>query len=384
MKKKILSLALVGALVMGGCSDKKSSDTSDKITIFSYMGGTYEKGLIYNFNDLNNPTSFLDYETLDKTVLCAMPNCTHTVAGCLANQVGVNPVIYNGYIYWFTSDIGFDATPDGHFFYMKTVFYKASLETSEIEKVCEFTDCTVDDWNSNLVLIGDTLWFIGNDETPPPENIHDDSWKTTSETPGAHFMCSINLNTGKYTNYGKVSRDYLESSQWTSCNFALLKGVYNGKLQIEIQYGSDKLMEYDYGQDDPSEYFIHKNVEFDLETKTATTTDRYFPAIARENLYIGVDLEPNSVADLYITYNDKDFIIENTDYDFFLAGEKLFIPSDNVYYDLSDFSRHKMPQEVIDHDLLRASFYKGDYIFLNSKAQAIKLTEEDLLTLDAE
>lgn len=381
MKKRILSIMLA-LTMLAGCGKKKSANDSDNVTVFSFMGGTYETGLIYNFNELNNPTSFLDYETLDKTVLCAMPNCTHTVAGCLAKQVGVNPIIHNGYIYWFNSSEGFDETPDGHLFYMKTVFYKANLETSEIEKVCEFTDCTVDEWNSDFVLIGDTLWFIGNDETPPPENIHDDSWKTTSETPGAHFMCSINLNTGKYSNYGEVSRDYLESSQWTSCNFANLKGVYNGKLQIEIQYGSDKLMEYDYGHDDPSEYFIHKNVEFDLETKTASTTDRYFPILVRENVYVGADIEPNGVADLYVTYNDKEFVIEDTDFNVFLAGEKLFILSSDVFYDLSDFSQHKLPQAVIDHGLTRASFYKGDYIFINPKAQAIKLTEEELLAAE--
>lgn len=377
--KKLLSIVLILTL-LAGCGEKNTSSDRDKITVFSFMGGTYESGLIYNFNEINNPTSFLDYETLDKTALCAMPNCTHTISSCLGKQVGVNPVIYNDYIYWFTSSVGFEETPEGHQFYMKSILYKAKLETSEIEKVCEFTDCTVDEWNSDFVLIGETLWFIGNDETPPPENIYDESWKTSSETPGAHFMCSIDLNTGEYNNYGEVSRDYLESSQWTSCNFANLRGVYNGKLQIEIQYGSDKLMEYEYGKDDPSEYFIHKNVEFDLETKSASVTERYFPILVRDNLYVGADLKPNGVSDLFITYNDKEFVIEDTDFNVFLAGEKLFIGSSNVFYDLSDFSQHKLPHAVIDHEFSRAAYYEGSYIFINSKAQAIKLTEDELLS----
>lgn len=383
MKKRIPSLLVTAAILAGCSSDKKAENAADKVTVFSSMGGTYEKGLIYCFDSLEQPTRFLDYASLETTPLCAMPNCTHITSTCLAKQVGVNPIMYGEHIYYFQSNHGYEETADGHQFFMKTTLWKANLETSETEVVAEFNDCVPDEWNSDHVLIGNTLWFIGNDMNYSSEDVMDDSWKPSSDTPGAHFMCSIDLETGEYNNYGSVSDAYLESPYWSSGNSAKLKGVYKGKLQIEIQYNLGAQQNgYDYFNDDPDEYFEFRNVEFDMVTKTAAETDRFFPVNVGENYYIGADLKPNGVSDLYVLYDGNEFVIEDEDFNVFVLNGKLFTLTSENWYDLTDFSEHPIPEVLKENGFIRAAYHDGSYIFLNNKHEPVSLTEDELLALE--
>ena len=250
--KKVLAAAAVLLVVAGGTaggmallnsSDKveptasvSSGENLDNALVFSFLGGNYEKGLLFNTGGGNTIEYFLDYETLEKSPMCAMPNCTHTTSTCLAKDMGVNPVIYGDCIYYFKCSHNFKEVPEGHQFYMSSKLYRAKLDSSETELVCEFTDCVPDDWNSAFILIGNTLWFIGDDKNPrDTEYSKELHYMPSSDTPGAHFMCSIDLNTGKYTNHGQICEEYRESDYWEQGNLAALKGIYNGKLQISLE-----------------------------------------------------------------------------------------------------------------------------------------------------
>ena len=402
--KKVLAAAAVLLVVAGGAAgglallsqrehieptaSVSSGENLDNALVFSFLGGNYEKGLLFNTGGVNTIEYFLDYETLEKSPMCAMPNCTHTTSTCLAKDMSVNPVIYNDYVYYFKCSHNFKEVPEGHQFYMSSKLYRAKLDSSETELVCEFTDCVPDDWNSAFILIGNTLWFIGDDKNPrDTEYSKELHYMPSSDTPGAHFMCSIDLDTGKYTNHGQICEEYRESDYWEQGNLATLKGIYNGKLQISLEYGltdhSNDGQDMEAAMDkarnsDPDETRVFSNYEYDIKTGECVKTDRHYCAAAYGDTFIGCDFQAGFTYDLYIEHGGETHIFENADIDVYLLGDKLFMKN-GTWIDLNDWSEHKLPEEVKSFSSCGES--NGSYIFLNNQRQAFKYTEEELRAL---
>ena len=379
-------ITLFNTIKNGGQSVSISeNESNEEAIIFSFSGGNYEKGLLYNTGGVNTIEYYLDYESLEKTAMCAVPNCTHMISSCLAKQMGVNPVIYNDYVYYFSCSDGFNEIPDGHQFFMSSKLYKAKLDSSETELVCEFTDCEPDDWNSAFILIGNTLWFIGDDKNQEIDDYGKElHYIPSSDTPGAHFMCSIDLDTGKYTNHGQICEEYRESEYWGQCNGAHIKGIYNGKIQISLQYGIADLSiaienreEWEKKREtqDPDETTAFSNYEYDTETGDCTKTDRRFCAAAYGDTFVGCDFQPGFTYDLYIDHGGETYVIENADIDVNILGDKLFMMN-GTWIDLNDWSEHELPEEA--RHFLRCGEYNGSYIFLSPKYKAFKYTEEEL------
>lgn len=401
--KKVLAIAATLVLLVGGAAGgaallntvNNQSPTANigdenKVTVFANgRGSDYEKGMFYHLSGMGDSTVeyFLDYETMEKTPICAMPNCTHTISSCLATQMGVNPVIYNNYIYYFKSSYNYKDVPEGHQFYMNSKLYKASLDTSETQVVVEFTDCIPDDWNCDFVLIGSTLWFVGDDKNPKSteysEQMH---YLPSSDTAGAHFMCSIDLDTGKYTNHGEICEECRTSEYWEQCNGAHIKGVYNGKIQISLQYGIvDLSMEIGNREEweeksrtqDPDERVSFSTYEYDTKTGQCVKTDRKFAIAATEDTFVGCDFNAGE-NDLYVTHNGEERVFEDSA-NVFILGDKLFMCSgkENKWIDMNDWSEHKLPDDLGEF-VLQVGHYKDSYIFLNSQFEAFKYTEEEL------
>ncbi len=380
-------IALLNNTKNGGQSASVSEKTSNEdAIIFSFLGGNYEKGLLYNTGGVNTIEYYLDYETLEKTPLCAVPNCTHTISSCLAKQMGVNPVIYNGYVYYFSCTHNFKEVTEGHQFYMSSKLYKAKLDSSETELVCEFTDCEPDDWNSAFILIGNTLWFIGDDKNQVIDDYGKEMhYMPSSDTPGAHFMCSIDLDTGKYTNHGQICEEYRESEYWGQCNGAQIKGIYNGKIQISLQYAVADLSisienreEWEKKKEtqDPDETTAFSCYEYDTETGECTKTDRRFCAAAYGDTFVGCDFQPGFTYDLYIEHGGNTHVIENADIDVYILGDKLFMMN-GTWVDLNYWSEHELPEEA--KNFFRCGKYGDSYVFIDTKYNTHKYTEEELL-----
>ena len=405
--KKVLTIAATLVVLIGGVAGgaallntvNRHSPTSiiadeDKVTVFSNgRGSDYEKGMLFHKSGLYGSTveNFLDYETMKETPICAMPNCSHTNSSCLATQMGVNPVIYNDYIYYFKSSYNYKDVPEGHQFYMNSKLYKASLDTSETQEVAEFTDCIPDDWNSDFVLIGSTLWFVGDDKNPKSteysEQMH---YLPSSDTAGAHFMCSIDLDTGKYTNHGEICEECRTSEYWEQCNGAHIKGVYNGKIQISLQYGIvDLSMEIGNREEweerqrtqDPDERISFSTFEYDTKTGECVKTDRKFAIAATEDTFVGCDYNAGNNNVLYVTHNGEERIYDDSA-NVFILGDKLFMCSgeENKWIDMNDWSEHKLPDDLGEF-VLQGGHYKDSYIFLNSQFETFKFTEEELRAL---
>lgn len=91
--------------------------------------------------------------SMNMVPLCDVPNCTHMNSDCLAKNIGNMSVFYNNCIYYFESNGGdVKETPEGKEFYIDSKLKKATLNSSEIELVCEFHNCVPPDGYNGFFL----------------------------------------------------------------------------------------------------------------------------------------------------------------------------------------------------------------------------------------
>ena len=373
MKKRILSIALAMTM-LAGCSDgkKEKAPEETKPIFFSSNRCSYGNGVVFGYEN----ATYLDFDTMEKAPLCAMPNCVHDNGSCLARIIGAQPVFYNDYVYYFTSNNGaVRETPDGREFYIESKLWRASLESSETELVCEFTDCAPEQGLPDTVLYGNELYFIGDDLDPTngPDGIIA-SW---SNAGGYHYLCSINLDTGEYTNYGSITDEDKQYEFSANSSGANITGVYNDTMYIG--YGFIKEEPDDLTTADIENYTF-LSFEFDFETKSWKKSELPFSRYMNNDTYTYYDY----AADELHVIHEKGELVIPSDGEITQMSEfngKLFIYYYSVgseWYDLSDGSKHSMGK-YDGYDVL--GYYDGCYI-LAKGGRTAKITEEELLALE--
>ena len=133
--KKVLIFISAALMLFTGCGKKENSvknqNKSDHLFIRNVYN-IYEDGIILK----SDPKMYIDFETMEKTVFCTKPNCTHKSGDCVEKIVGETPIVYGDYIYFFYSNKGdVRETPDGREFFMESKLKRLSMETSEVEDV---------------------------------------------------------------------------------------------------------------------------------------------------------------------------------------------------------------------------------------------------------
>lgn len=378
MKKIIICILGMLSLFLCSCKDKNKvniNETNSKNYLYvGYGKDIYDNGLIYG----EKPAIYVDYETMESTVLCSRPNCTHTTSECVGNNVGDCPMLYNGYLYYFSWSDKVKELGNGKREYLiNSKLNRASLDNSEIETVAEFTDCAPREYDGYL-LIDDVIYFTG-DNMNPSEDGHGNI--TTSNQGGIHYFCSIDLKTGKYTNYGSIydgDKQYDEASHSSS---AQIRGYYNSKIIINYEYypipvDPSKLHEMD--EFEFRSNFVHITFEFNPVTKEMKESDLPTASYVDENIYVYADIKTNKS---YVITPDKTYEFDcDTYYSASVINNKLFNQNEQEWYDLNDMLRHGMG-EYGGYKVV--SYYKDSYILFNGK-KAVKLTEEELLALDEE
>ncbi len=383
MLRKILSLCLLCVCVscITSCSNKNNAGESSGIKnnvgdpsglrFINVTSIEYNNGCAYG----DSPTKYLDFETLESSPLCAFPNCTHNNPDCLANIVGNTPIFYNDYVYFFDSNYGdIRETPDGSEFYIDSKLKKASLDSSEIEVVCEFSDCSPEQGFPGIVLKGNEMYFTADNLNPSKDEYGAIEY---SNSGGYHFLCCINLDTGKYENLGSIydgDKEY-DGAAYSSC--ANITGIYNDKMYIRYSFIKDIAAIQNGGN--PDELYEHLNFEFDFETREWKEAELPFSWSMNSETY--TYYEPDSKL-MHVIYNDKEttFSCDRADTECKEYNGKLFVLNEGRFYDLNDMSEHSLG-EYNDYEIV--GYYNDSYILMNSR-KAIKLTEEELLALDKE
>lgn len=373
--KKALILSTVMLFMCSsicGCENNSSDkqNTDKNVHYISYLTNYYDNGVIFGGRDT---AMYLDFKTMEKTFLCSKPNCSHSGSDCLAKLMGGGIAIHNGYAYFFESSYGVNETPDGRKFYIDSSLKKASLSTSEVETVCTFTDCYPENYDGMILYDGD-LYFIGDNLNPRYDEFGNVSG--SSNAGGIHYLCSINLDSGKYTNYGSI---YDGDKQYESASFssgANICGYQGNTFYIEYNFIGE---EPDLSSDLSSAFGSFTSIIFsyDLITKEMTQTDKLYPACANDTAYVygipgtnetvvEIDGEEKHITDYRATVNGRVF------------NNKLFF--EDRWYDLADMSLHSLGKY---EKWFVAAYYDDCYIMMNG-GMSVKLTEKELFALDNE
>lgn len=370
MKKKLALLATALLLSSMTACGQQTIEGDLSPQYIAVNRDFYENGVIYPRKW--RTAYFLDFDTMERSPLCAVPNCTHQTASCLTTSLGNTPVLYNQNVFFFTTKADVRETPDGSEFYMDTKLCKASLDSSAIKTVCTFHDAMPRD-GEGYVLYGSELYFIAFDPDAKDDGFGGFPWSTSG---GYDYLCSIDLDSGEYTNHGLIC--YVEDEYPSADNTATAKilGCDNEKLYIGYSFAKE------YPQDYRGEYdldWVQYNFTFDFSEKEIKESSLPYAA------YID--------ADTYVYYEDDAHftVIRDGEAQHLngLVGE-FYAPVFHGkvfgiwnWYDLSDGSEHSLGKYVTsDEDEWRCiAYYDGYYIFQRWNNEFVKLTEEELKAL---
>ncbi len=374
--RKLYTFLMVTIFTLTGCQNhdiSKSKLNNEKpsfnnatsdIQYIKSNADFYKNGVIFG----KDKAMFLDFDTMEKTPLCAVPNCMHSNSSCLANIVGENPIIYNENIYYFSSTAGVKEMSDSKKFYINSKLMRASLDSSETEIVTDFSDC-MPNVPSYYVLIGNELFFTGNDMCPTEDEFGVISYSTVG---GTHFLCSINLDTGKYTNYGSIYNGDKEYEMADASSGANISGIYNNKMYIQYVFMKEDPQKLGIN---PEENWTRVNFEFDFDTKKLTESSLPAAIYMDNATYAYLDSETNTT--IVINNNEK-YIVPHYDlisYSAKIINNKIFFS--DLWYDLSDMTEHGYG-EYNGYEIV--TYYDDCYILMKGGLKA-KITEEELLSL---
>lgn len=394
MKKRILAVTISVFVLLAGCGKAtdsgilqsisgKASDSADipgqniqkdntsagDFKYISYLYNIYETGFI----TATETQMYLDFESMEKTVLCAKPNCTHQSIDCTARIIGETPIIYNDYIYFFDKKSGVNETADGREFYIDTKLKRISLTTSEIEEVTKFTDCSPNE-SGGCIISGNMLYFCADDLNPVADDFGNIC--ASSSVGGKHFICSIDLETGEYTNYGSIYDGDKQFEEAVNSSAAKITGCYNSKIYIEYSFMKEKISNEEMETKDPREYFTILNFEFDTAAQTVSESKLPPPSYMDSDTYVYSNYPENSST---VIDKGETYTIDGVDVGLFgrVFNGKLFMY--DGWYDITDGSEHSLGKyenwEVL-------TLYDNCYVLISeNRNDFVKVTEEELLAL---
>lgn len=379
MKKKILAIILPVLLLLTGCSEEqdksstKVNSSSDESLFVNPIDNIYPTGAITPGTN-QSKHMYVDFENMEQAVLCSKPNCTHDNSECVSKVVGECPIIYNGYIYYFISVNGINETKDGREFYIDSKLNRISLETSEIETVAAFTDCAP---AMGYAVYNGVLYFCGHD-LDPTEDVYGNI--TSSNIGGTHFLCSIDLDTGEYKNYGSIYDGDKQYEAAKNTSSAHVSGFYDSKIYMEYSFCKESPDSIGQPGVDARDVFTVMNFEFDPETGTINESELPSGSYIHGDTYVYSNYPDNSST---VIYKGEKYTVDSVDsgitgkafnYKLFLSGK---------WYDIKNGTEHIWNDEYKHWRVV--TMYEDEYILANpgiTKFQ--KLTEEELLALDEE
>lgn len=232
----MLSIALVLVLIMVYW---KNEDTynDDYSEVFNNWYDVRARDCAI-FRDNGGDPSLIDYKTLNSSVICNIPNCSHNTNNCLVALLKGSdqlPVLFNREAYFFENSTEF-VEKNG----------KIALDLNFKLKKYNFDNCRISDvaevkgFNANTdggcYLIGSDYYFTTNTGNPLYDELGNVT--STSTSGGGNLFC-INLDTGKVMDYGQVFDYESLKKEYPSVQNSLsmyLMGKIDNKLYISVNY----------------------------------------------------------------------------------------------------------------------------------------------------
>lgn len=330
-----------------------------------YDTGFYSlsNGGVYTVSGDHKRTMYIDYDTMQQSVLCAQPECTHNSSECIS-RIADHPVICGRNVYFFISIVVTQESADGKKKTQTSSLIKASLDSAEVGEVCRFNNAVPLN-GSNFVVAGSKLYFCANDPFRYESSEESSGDWSYSESGGYDFLCSVDLETGEYKNYGIICGD---KSRLSGSSF--ITGTSDGKIYISYAYVDDTSRAID----ETSE-ITYDSYEFDIETEILAESSLPALMCVSENVFAWLE---EDTFRLHILKAGKEYTFDCENYSNYgtIINNKLFVNGN--WIDLNDMTMHRFGKNKTV-----VAYYKGCYI-TKEFSQFEKLTDAQLLAFDLE
>ncbi len=267
-KSMLFTVAMVCIIFATSCNSHKDNNKNTNEAFNNFYSINMDNSAIYNYD---GSAYVVDYESMESRILCNIPNCTHSSADCIVNICKINselPIVYNGSAYYFVNSNSFAEKNGKSVLDLKTDIKKYDFNNNKISHVT-----TIDGFNMDIssggYLIGSDYYFVNTYGNPK----YDDAGNVTSSTSsGGGNLFSINLETGKVTDYGEVF-DYekLKETYPAAANSTLIQitGKLDNNLFMNIHYIKEDTADF-------SAPFSGETYTFNLDTHKFEKYDDYF------------------------------------------------------------------------------------------------------------
>ncbi len=267
-KKIMLIFTSIFIISATSCNTKKDENKNTNEAFNNYNEIRMNDSAIY---DYDGSAYVIDYESMESSILCNIPNCTHSSEDCIVNICRINsqlPIVYNGSAYYFVNSNSFTEKNGKSVLDLKTDIKKYDFNNNKISQITTINGFNTE-INSGGYLIGSDYYFINTYGNPK----YDDAGNVTSSSgSGGGNLFSINFETGKVTDYGKVF-DYekLKETYPAAANSTLIQitGKLDNNLFMNIHYIKEDTADF-------SAPFSGETYTFNLDTHKFEKYDDYF------------------------------------------------------------------------------------------------------------
>ncbi|MBD5082488.1 MAG: hypothetical protein HDT44_12100 [Ruminococcaceae bacterium] len=256
--------------VLTGCSGKTDTAANGIRLIWSYSNVT-DSGILYA--DDKERLNFLDYESMNTTVLCSKPNCAHNDSeSCSSYGISNHPILYDNKLYYF--DVESVVDKDGNYNDITTI-YRSETDGTDRVPLYKAEGMYMAPFY-RLLLKGDTAYFY-------MANLGNDMGNSTGYDIG--YFCSYNIPSNKFKIIDKIYEGY-HSGAW-------IYGAWNDKIFLTASYSKEKV---DFPPGGDSEAFdkyqqaikdatVDEYLVYDTQTGTLTQSELPVPVYAEEGVY---------------------------------------------------------------------------------------------------
>lgn len=203
--KKIISviMSITVLLSLTSCEKNESASSKTGDQFNNWTNVQMDDSLLF-YGD-GKYANVLDYETMEASLLCNIPNCTHMTSQCLVSALKSRqqlPVIYNNCAYYFVNFFQFADGEDGkRILELSTTIMKYDFNEMELSRVMKIEGYNANCDGGGSYLTGSDYYFTTNNGDPD----YDEAGNATGcSNSGQGKLYCINLETEELTDYGEI------------------------------------------------------------------------------------------------------------------------------------------------------------------------------------
>lgn len=304
------------------CDSIKNDNANTNV---SYASGYFNTtNNVHCYRTLNGKTALLDYESMESTILCNKPNCTHSSANCLVFQLGENPpLIVDSYAYYFKDDpVKIEENEEGKAdLKLCTSLYRYDFSEYQETKLTVFDGISAANNCYGWLYYDNKIFFVGNHYRR--EYDENGILQLYGNTGGKMELYAVDLETLKTSNYGDLYNLGALSEFYpgvTNSGEVYLRGIFENKIFFDVAFMADEHYETYV------KYYDLETGEFVGDPMDYSKID--FSAISflsEEYLAISKDQEIT----VYTRGIDESIVITNSE---FKPGTRVSVFDNNVFY----------------------------------------------------